>query len=827
MRTAAELIAADAADAAAAWWFGPSGRLARLRCEKLFAAERAAALARGNAPVVGRCPITGAKTVTFGTLAEAIAPAAECDYEGLSHEPAVFSIGRPVAAVDFPHWAALARQRALAAQCEGCDEDTLRAMADLAGQLPPPSTDESLRHVQSIRGEVEGPQIDADAQFSGPEVDFLAAPVGMFADFWEGEAHLREVNRAETGRVLSVEAAAERFAAFRLQCEQTERIARACEAAGLYCFCIDPAQATARPEDSADRKVRPSLTFVPVGQPEKAITLPNVERWNAFPTVSASRRASDVRSVRYWLDRHIYCRMMTITSGTRYRDESRLENLNAENKRLHSAIGALVRHRWFRAHGRADALGMEFGTPAPFMGSWHLHHHGHLIWEPVTPPAKDWRRFRERIETTDAAGERVVCRDLRHPKARLARFRRWIRLRMAALMRYEWKEKGFVWRERDRGVWASDEIHCELGRQIQNAAEACKYPIKPGDLDVLLEEAGPAAVRTYVEQAKGLRLFTAYGEFKKLRSTVKNEGRRFVAISKPDGKVVEIRRNWNLSGADIIATRERARRRQALRYRLSPAVLEKRRQKELRRLEGRARRPLFRLFRIHEAETRARAVLAGPVNVSTYTRQNAILAACADEKLTLHRELRELLQNCPHSLQELGISDQIAAPWLADLRSFLFKDGTFSDVSAISSHVQDENAGKTEKKTVEKAAKRPVMNRVIARTAPFASGAWRVSQPALAVFGYAGDFAALRAADRRVGELADATSAHIAAALRAQARMDALPPERTRTPRHAPARALRGSHYPHNSWDGAAPPAEQAEFWADPAEIEALFASPA
>jgi hypothetical protein len=385
-----------------------------------------------------------------------------------------------------------------------------------------------------------------------------------------------------------------------------------------------------------------------------------------------------------------------------------------------------------------------------------------------------------------------------------------MRLKLAGLMRYDWKAEGFSWNERERGIWEKDAVHCELGKTLEKVEEVCKYPFKGADLDVLLEKAGPWAVRTYFEQVKGLRLATPYGELRTLRRDVKDSGKRFVITSTPEGKVVSIKRNWNLGRYDFYIRKKRAMERARTRRALRPEVIAANHARSLRSFAKKIRRPLWRLFKLSEKAKRA---ADGIQSGEKLVYWNAVATALEIEKREHFRFLRDIIETLPRQMQASGLNDYIAAPWLADFREYLSRTKAACETGAATpSQIEEENAKQTTKKGEESTPKQPPRNRMIARCAPFASGKWRISQPVFCVVGYTGQFGQLESQTPAVAELAQLTRSHIAAALATQANVDAAP---IRASAQAPARkTLPGSHYPHNSQGGGDDFAPEPEFWA-------------
>jgi hypothetical protein len=484
--------------------------------------------------------------------------------------------------------------------------------------------------------------------------------------------------------------------------------------------------------------------------------------------------------------------MATFTAGTRDRDEALLSNLARGHKHFRKALGNMMKHKFFRRHVRGLYIGVEYGTPKRVCPDGirrdiSFHQHAHFLYEPKL-------RWDGRVWSKD----------------QWSRLRRWCRLKMAAEMR------GWRGRERERGLRdVVDGVHCELGKRIEDVNEVCKYPFKDADIDTLIELGGPVAIRTFVEQTKGLRYSTPVGDLKKLRFEVKMASERFVIVSTPDGKVVDRAQNWNLFRPDPWGQRERRNRRAALRRNLRPEVIEKRRAKLARRFCSRVRRPLWRLCVLEDKLRKARRNIEAR---ECPLHWHGVIEAIEQEKRGLFSFLLEAFETAPRALAREGLADQLAAPWLGDLRAYFARCGFRCEFDAIMREGlldADETDGReiNAKERKEKRTGGPVVNLLMARCAPFASGYWRVTQPVAAVVGYNGDFEALCEHTPLVRETAERSRAHIAAALAVADRQAAMPALRTRAPGGRAHACLPGPHYPNNSQGPAPPWAPAPDFW--------------
>jgi hypothetical protein len=733
-----------------------------------------------------------------------------------------------------PVWTYRQRQLALAAVFEG-DDARLNAAADALQD----------RIARERSAQWQGPAMD-DQHFDAADDLGIGNPAGLALLHFEAEDTLKELIVREGGRIVEAHLAAEAEAAFRLNNDYTEKLAAACERAGLRVRCVDPGEAN--PEG---RPVRPSVTFIPFGEPARALRLPNVQRLNFFPSVAAADRAPIARALAYVLQREPFARMATLTSGPRDRDDARLPNLRQGTRAFHRRLGLLFKHRWFTRHAslllrateygtpkaHAEAWQLDGGMPCPSALRWDFNIHGHIIYI----PEKNVYRV---------AGQEV--RRMWTP-AQWGRFREWIRLRLAALARFQAAQvetPRLAWadfRAADRAEFRAGRAasadyrqpqhHAELGKMIRKAAEAVKYPMKNTDLEAMVELGGDAVVRDFAEQTKSLHLVQPLGELAALRRRLSERGERIVRITTPEGGILVIRRDWNRpapanpNAPDFMGGKGRAARLARLRRALDPRRIARAERKISRKTERAARDLLAkvqdeskRLARLSASlakaesardywaarasawslENRATAThRAETLQAAASERAESLAAAradCATREKDNARAFVALLERFPHALHAAGIDALPAA-----VLRMMERMGAFCALAQ-----NEENDTQNDPKTTEPAKARPIANRLLAITSPCAIGGARVTQPFAVVVGYQGNFADLAGQSQRVREVADLTRAQLTAGLRIAAELDLAP----RSAR--PARPLRGSHYPPNFPRGSetesAPPPLQAEF---------------
>ena len=347
--------------------------------------------------------------------------------------------------------------------------------------------------------------------------------------FWQGERYEYDTTEAEeaallfreseyvrhcrnrAGEVITAEAWAEAQKSRETLTRQSREAALALTSEGIPAF-LPPSTPRA---SILDPETRQCITPLPL------------RRVNYFPAVAQARRADMVKHLEAFLLKHPETQLLTLTAGRRLLVR-RWEDLRAAVGAFHARINHLNKGWLFDMFGfRLVFRGTELGTvkrvfACPFpresgteTGVWALSVHLH---------AHCFGRFARKL-----------------PEARNVCFCRLLHVNWAA-------------------GW-------NFGGLINAAREACKYPIKPADMDGL-ENADHV---TLFRALRGMKLVQPLGE---LRETIRDryagaiKGRRW-AVPTKEGKRLELRfrPDWNAQPRDLkarantAALRERERKR--------------------------------------------------------------------------------------------------------------------------------------------------------------------------------------------------------------------------------------------------------------------------
>ncbi|HLP00609.1 MAG TPA: hypothetical protein VK163_01190 [Opitutaceae bacterium] len=411
---------------------------------------------------------------------------------------------------------ALGRLRQFGDMLDSWEEIHLAAVS--AGAISPFHTEThgpGPRHVRDITLDPAGTvrelgDADESALWQGERYEYdltEAEEAGILFRESEYVRHCR--NRA--GEVATAEAWQEAQTSRETLARQSREAALALTSEGIPAF-LPPTTPRA---SILDPETRQCITPLPL------------RRVNYFPAVAQQRRSDMVKHLEAFLLKHPDTQLLTLTAGRRL-FVRRWEELREAVGAFHSRINHLNKGWLFEVFGfRLVFRGTELGTvkrvfACPFprergteTGVWALSVHLH---------AHCFGRFARKL-----------------PEARNVCFCRLLHVHWAA-------------------AW-------NFGGQINAAREACKYPIKPADMDGL-ENADHV---TLFRALRGMKLVQPLGE---LRETIRDrfaaaiKGRRW-SVSTPEGKRLELRfrPDWNAQPRDLkarantAALRERERKR--------------------------------------------------------------------------------------------------------------------------------------------------------------------------------------------------------------------------------------------------------------------------
>lgn len=217
------------------------------------------------------------------------------------------------------------------------------------------------------------------------------------------------------------------------------------------------------------------------------VELPDFRNIVFIPSVAQRKRHGMLQHLEYYLQEYPFSRMWVFTSG----DRVRLEGVRERIGWLHRRLSKLNAEPFMKLAGaelvfRSTELGEverdETGSPT-------FHVHAHTIV-----------RLREKLSPE-----------------------RWTSLLGAV-----------------RGWW---KYHFKDSQRIHQAREACKYVVKPGDLDRL---TGPELVMLH-RQLFRLHLVQCLGVLKERRRNVEESNRKLVRRGEGDAARWEVVENWNES----------------------------------------------------------------------------------------------------------------------------------------------------------------------------------------------------------------------------------------------------------------------------------------
>jgi len=219
----------------------------------------------------------------------------------------------------------------------------------------------------------------------------------------------------------------------------------------------------------------------------EVVELPDFRNIVFIPAVAQRKRHPMVKTLEYFLQKHPYSRMWVFTTGTR----TPLGEVRDRAQWLHRRLSKLNAQPFMKAAGvslvfRSTELGEidkdESGTPT-------FHVHAHVM----------------------------------------VQMRRW-------LPKDVWTQL----LENVRDWWT---YHFDESKKIEKVREACKYVVKPGDLDQL---TAPELAELH-HQLFRLHLVQCLGELKELRKTITESRKKLVRRSQGNGSRLVLADDWNPS----------------------------------------------------------------------------------------------------------------------------------------------------------------------------------------------------------------------------------------------------------------------------------------
>jgi len=416
--------------------------------------------------------------------------------------------------------------------------------------------------------------------------------------------------------------------------------------------------------------------FLPETAPKASIVCPftgqrldplPVRRVNFFPSVAQQRRSGMLTHLEAFLERYPYTQLTTFTRGPRlivHDAEELREGLGAFHRRL----SILAKSPFCKAYGFEIVFSAtELGTVEPLAeGGLSVHIHAHTF-----------ARFKEVLGS----------------------------VRTAEFNSKMWQEWGAQW---------------DVGTSVNKAREACKYPVKPSDLERLSNEQ----VALLFNGLRGMKLVRPLGE---LRATIRDrvkaaiKGRRWKTVKdKETALELRFRPDWNAQ----------------------PRV-KKKAKKRLLKLSA---VPVYAWKKIIE---RTLAKISDAIS----DRRRALRAIVARRQQVLAGFLRR------HAGFEIK---RRAEAVKSKKKARLLNAGLFLFFWFTSERSTDAIRAARAKAAAAKHLRKPIQNQIVARLAA-AAYFDRVSRPALLVWNYDGNLAALTG-HKFVAEVVAAVEAQVEAA---------------------------------------------------------------
>jgi hypothetical protein len=230
--------------------------------------------------------------------------------------------------------------------------------------------------------------------------------------------------------------------------------------------------------DAAMQRKAPMIVD-PIGR--HLLRLQPFRRINFLPAVAAQRRAPMLKHLEQFLKSRPKTKMFTFTRGQRV-SLSDPGAVRAAIEDLHRRLSRLNASQAFRKYGcRLEFRATEAGT---------------LL--------RACRWPRRALDHAQAALPGLPGED--DPGEV------WLHLHAHCFATFK-RDLGPRWQEFVKGVWKKWAAHWDYGRNIADAREACKYPVKPGDMENA--RMTPEEVDALFRELQGLRLVTPMSDLKK------------------------------------------------------------------------------------------------------------------------------------------------------------------------------------------------------------------------------------------------------------------------------------------------------------------------
>jgi hypothetical protein len=241
----------------------------------------------------------------------------------------------------------------------------------------------------------------------------------------------------------------------------------------------------------------------------------NTRRVNFIPEISAAKHAAMQHDIMAFLDfiRPMHSRgpcMMTFNAGSRWRENGKISRLREGRRELRGALSRLFRLKAFQRFYRVYFIGEERGEPKAFTSmpacgvqrEWTVHNHAHVILQPLAE-IPDFNRFMQWLRLRFYS----ILTGVRFPS-------------LCRLLRFEPVAARCPSYEAQVNAWLAE--HCatpllHYDRKLAHVQEACKYPFKDADIDILLTRAPAEALVDFYRGSIRARVCTPLGDFREWR----------------------------------------------------------------------------------------------------------------------------------------------------------------------------------------------------------------------------------------------------------------------------------------------------------------------
>jgi hypothetical protein len=330
---------------------------------------------------------------------------------------------------------------------------------------------------------------------------------------------------ARTGKVRDEAAARSMLLDTLATIADTNIIVNACERSGMPVrFAGTPREA-----EATGRRYCPPLAAVSLAD-GAALEFPNIRRCQCFPTVMQARRSGMKLHLEYYIRRaqakgRVF-RHINFTSGTRWRDGALIGNIGESTREFHKCLSAFFKTDEFRSVFATVLMGMEYGTPKPWVPQLHFIQDGLAAHDDAAPVGGGLTLHLHCHCIVEVTGE-VVNANGDRSKAAWNDFMNRLRIAFGSIL---------------AGGRAVSLEECRALVEdcgfLRKTEEACKYPLKTEDLKSIETMGSSSDLAEFCRQMRHLRLVTPRGEFAQFRKWVKTRHKKVIRVDGGGLKVI-------------------------------------------------------------------------------------------------------------------------------------------------------------------------------------------------------------------------------------------------------------------------------------------------